>query len=159
MFRQLALTSKFLKPKFKLTSNISIIQPTTLVHKFNQRHYSSELDPSEKKDYAAYVSQWKEHFKTIDDDWELERGLNHIFAADWVPSLDVIEEAIRASRRLNCFATAVRVLDALENKVENRKQYDDYLTHLNPLLTELGVVERKEFGKFETVRDKTKWWY
>jgi cytochrome c oxidase subunit 5a len=70
----------------------------------------------------------------------LERGLNHIFAADWVPSVDVVEEALRASRRLNCFATGVRVLEALEDKVDDKKVYQQYQSALRPLVEELGLV-------------------
>lgn len=96
-----------------------------------------------KSEYAAYVDQWMTHFTTCDDDFELERGLNHIFAADWVPSVEVLAEAIKASRRLNSFATAVRVLEALEGKVSTAAQYDQYISVLKPLLNELGVPEKK----------------
>lgn len=123
------------------------------------RFYSSDLDPSNKKDYSAYVSQWKTHFSSLDDSFELERGLNHIFAADWVPSVDVVEDALRAARRLNCFATSVRILEALENKIDNPKVFEEYRAALGPLVTELGIPSVKEFGKFETVRDVDRWWY
>ncbi|KAJ3092376.1 Cytochrome c oxidase subunit 6 [Quaeritorhiza haematococci] len=122
------------------------------------RSYATDLDPANKKDYDAYVQKWSQHFQTLDDDFELERGLNHIFAADWVPSVEVLTEAFRAARRLNTFATSVRILEALENKVESKKQYTEYLKELKPLLEELGVPERKELGEYQFVREK-KWWY
>jgi hypothetical protein len=104
------------------------------------------------------------------DSFELERGLNHIFAADWVPSVDVVESSLRAARRLNCFATGVRVLEALEDKVDDKKVYAQYQTALRPLVEELGLVcacmqlinfkvEKKTFGTFHTVRDLARWWY
>ena len=81
---------------------------------FAARSFSTDLDPADKKDYDAYVSQWLSHFQSCSDDFELERGLNHIFGADWVPSYEVIVEALKASRRLDTFATSVRILEGLE---------------------------------------------
>ncbi|KAJ3316343.1 Cytochrome c oxidase subunit 6 [Blyttiomyces sp. JEL0837] len=122
------------------------------------RLYSDhELDPAKKKDYDAYVQQWLTHFNTVEDDFELERGLNHIFAMDWAPSVEVVAEAIKASRRLNTFATAVRVLEALEHKVHNKGQYEAYLKELKPLLEDLGVVDKHGLGEIKVVRQKV-WW-
>ena len=121
----------------------------------SQRSYSTELGP--EKDYAKFVDKWIQFFQTVDEDSELERGLNQVFAFDWVPALEVVEESLKASRRLNSFATAVRVLEAVEEKVEKKGQYTQYLTELKPLLEELGVPERKELGNFNYVRQKIFW--
>ncbi|KAJ3326184.1 Cytochrome c oxidase subunit 6 [Boothiomyces sp. JEL0866] len=134
--------------RFSLIRNI---QPTIA-----RRHYS-DLDPADKKDYQAFVDQWQTHFKTVDDDFELERGLNHIFAADWVPSVEVVSEALRASRRLNTFATAVRILEGLKDKAYKKEQYDAYIRELKPLLDEYGIVEKEDLGEFQVIRDRTPW--
>jgi cytochrome c oxidase subunit 5a len=97
------------------------------------------------------------HFKSVEDDFELERGLNHIFAADWVPSVELIAEALKASRRLDTFATAVRILEGLEEKAYKKEQYQQYIRHLSPLLTELGIVEKKDIGEFKIYRDRNPW--
>ena len=123
---------------------------------FNRSYSSAHpLDPANKSDYDAYVDQWMKHFATVEDDFELERGLNHIFAADWVPSVELIAEAIKASRRLNTFATAVRILEGLEEKSYKKEQYQAYIKELKPLLEELGVPERSELGKFLTISSRT----
>ncbi|KAL2914418.1 Cytochrome c oxidase subunit 6 [Polyrhizophydium stewartii] len=120
-----------------------------------RRSYSShELDPANKGDYEAYVNQWLKHFSTVEDDFELERGLNHIFAADWVPSVEVISEALKASRRLNTFATAVRILEGLQEKAYKAEQYQAYIRELKPILDEYGIPEKKDLGAFEVVRDR-----
>ncbi|KAI8621223.1 cytochrome c oxidase, subunit VA/VI [Chytriomyces sp. MP71] len=121
------------------------------------RAFSSGLDPSNKKDYDQYVTEWSNHFQTCADDFELERGLNQIFAQDWAPSVELIGEAIKASRRLDTFATSVRILEALEHKVHKKEQYQQYLQVLQPLLSELGVVDKNALGEFQTVRQKV-WW-
>ncbi|KAI8802837.1 cytochrome c oxidase subunit VA-domain-containing protein [Cladochytrium replicatum] len=123
-----------------------------------RRTYAShELDPADSKDYAKYVDKWVSHFRTVEDDFELERGLNHIFSADWVPATAVIEEAVKASRRLNDFATAVRVVEALEEKCQSEKVFQQYIAELRPLLEELGVPERKKLGDFKVARDDRSW--
>ena len=96
-------------------------------------------------------------FKNVDEDCELERGLNLVFTYDWVPSIEVVEEGIKASRRLNSFPTAVRILEAIEEKVEKKAQYEQYLRELKPLLEEYGIVEKNELGAFNYVRDKLFW--
>jgi cytochrome c oxidase subunit 5a len=59
---------------------------------------------------------------------------------------------------LNTFPTAVRILEALENKVEKKEQYQQYMNALRPMLDDLGIPEKKDLGKFSVVRDN-KWWY
>ncbi|KAJ3192197.1 Cytochrome c oxidase subunit 5A [Irineochytrium annulatum] len=122
------------------------------------RAYSAELDPANSKDYDAYVAHWRAHFQQPElDDFELERGLNHIFAQDWCPSVELVHDAILACRRLNTFATAVRVLEAVEHKTNKKEQYQAYLAHLKPTLDDLGVVDKHAFGEMKPVRQKI-WW-
>ena len=70
--------------------------------------------------------------------FELQRGLNNCFAYDLVPTVDVVEAALRASRKVNDYATAVRVLEGVREKVENKGQYQQYLDELKPVIEELG---------------------
>ncbi|ORY41373.1 cytochrome c oxidase subunit E [Rhizoclosmatium globosum] len=121
------------------------------------RAYSHGLDPASSKDYDAYVSEWTAHFQSCQDDFELERGLNQIFAQDWCPQVELVGEAIKAARRMDSFATTVRILEAVEHKVHKKEQYQQYLNVLAPLLNELGVVDKHALGEFKTVRQKV-WW-
>ncbi|KAJ3114929.1 Cytochrome c oxidase subunit 6 [Physocladia obscura] len=121
------------------------------------RKYSHELNPANTKDYDAYVAEWTSHFKNVEDDFELERGLNHVFAQDWAPQVELVGEALQAARRLDTFATAVRILEALEQKVHKKEQYQQYLTVLKPVIDDLGIVDVHALGKFDTVRQKV-WW-
>ncbi|KAJ3040767.1 Cytochrome c oxidase subunit 6 [Rhizophlyctis rosea] len=116
-----------------------------------------ELDPADSKDFGIYVQLWRKHFQNCEDDFELERGLNHIFATDWVPSVEVIEDALRAARKHNQFATATRILEALELKADSAKQYQDYLQALKPTIDELGIVEKKQLGTYAKVLDLPFW--
>lgn len=115
--------------------------------------FYSELNPANKNDYQQFVNQYVTHFKECDDEYELERGLNHVFSADWVPSVSVIEEALKASRRMNSFATAVRILEGLEEKSYKKEQYQSYLQELKPLLEEYGCVDKNQLGEFLPYRE------
>lgn len=74
----------------------------------------------------------------MDDLFELQRGLNNCFSYDLVPAPEVVESALRASRRVNDYSTAVRVFEGIKEKVENQGQYQKYLDALKPIREELG---------------------
>ena len=65
----------------------------------------------------------------------MQRGLNNCFAYDLVPSA-VVEAAIRAERRVNDYATAVRVFESVKDKVQNK-----YVDEWKPLRAELGIIQ------------------
>ncbi|EDR01306.1 uncharacterized protein LACBIDRAFT_163968, partial [Laccaria bicolor S238N-H82] len=73
-----------------------------------------------------------------EDLFEVQRGLNNCFAQDLVPSASVVEAAIRVARRVNDYATAVRVFEGIKEKVANKAQYQAYVDELRPLREELG---------------------
>ena len=80
----------------------------------------------------------------MEDLFELQRGLNNCFAYDLVPSVGVVTEALRASRRVNDFATSVRIFEGIKQKVENKNQYAAYLEELKPIREELGITLKEE---------------
>lgn len=45
---------------------------------------------------------------------------------------------MKAARKVNDYATAVRILEGLKEKVENVGQYKAYLDELKPVIKELG---------------------
>ncbi|KAL8981549.1 MAG: hypothetical protein Q9177_005534 [Variospora cf. flavescens] len=88
--------------------------------------------------------RYEKEFEAVQDVFELQRNLNNCFAYDLVPSPSVITAALRAARRVNDFPTAVRIFEAIEAKVENQHQYEEYLEDLKPLREELGVNLKAE---------------
>ena len=78
-------------------------------------------------------------FKSAEDLFEVQRGLNNCFAHDLVPAPSVVEAALRAARRVNDYATAVRIFEGIKEKVENNQQYQAYLDELKPVREELGL--------------------
>lgn len=56
----------------------------------------------------------------------------------------MIESALRASRRVNDYSTAVRIFEGIKQKVENENQYKQYLDALKGVRDELGIQLKEE---------------
>lgn len=106
------------------------------------RSYASHSHDDESFD--AFSSRYVQFFSSVEDLFELQRGLNNCFAYDLVPSTEVIEAALRASRRVNDYSTAVRVFEGIREKVENQNQYQQYLEALKEVREELGLSLKEE---------------
>ncbi|KAL6854160.1 cytochrome c oxidase, subunit VA/VI [Trichoderma novae-zelandiae] len=89
-------------------------------------------------------SRFEKEFDAVQDVFELQRNLNNAFAYDLVPSPSVVAAALKAARRVNDFATAVRIFEGVKAKVENKNQYQQYLDELKPLREELGVSLKED---------------
>ncbi|WWC69325.1 uncharacterized protein I206_103263 [Kwoniella pini CBS 10737] len=98
----------------------------------------------ETESYESFNSRYQTFFQSVGDLFELQRGLNNCFAYDLVPSTSVIDAALKASRKVNDYATAVRILEGVKEKVENRGQYQAYLDELKPTIEELGITTSEQ---------------
>ncbi|KAN0065551.1 Cytochrome c oxidase subunit 6 [Thecaphora frezii] len=98
----------------------------------------------EEESFEAFNARYVGFFDAVEDLFELQRGLNNCFAYDLVPSPEVIESALRASRRVNDYSTAVRVFEGIKQKVENEKQYHQYVDALKGVREELGIQLKEE---------------
>ncbi|KAJ1947523.1 Cytochrome c oxidase subunit 6 [Kickxella alabastrina] len=96
--------------------------------------------------YEQFTNRYVKFFENIDDQFELQRGLNNCFAYDLVPDVAVCEAALRAARRIDDYATGARVFEALKTKVDKPSQYQDYLKALKPVKDELGIQTKEELG-------------
>ncbi|TFK21628.1 cytochrome-c oxidase chain VI [Coprinopsis marcescibilis] len=91
--------------------------------------------------FEQFSDRYVKFFQSAEDLFEVQRGLNNCFAHDLVPSPEVITAAVQAARRVNCYATAVRIFEGVKEKVENKQQYQAYVDELKPLREELGKLE------------------
>ncbi|KAG2218476.1 hypothetical protein INT45_011657 [Circinella minor] len=107
------------------------------------RMYSSA---HEDESFESFTERYVKFFDGVEDLFELQRGLNNAFAYDLVPAPSVIESALRASRRVNDYATAVRIFEGIKEKVENDNQYKQYLDELAPVREELGIATKEELN-------------
>ncbi|KAG4301153.1 hypothetical protein PCK1_002463, partial [Pneumocystis canis] len=118
---------------FKIRINPNIINQIRMSHS----HKSDNFD--------SFNEKYEKFFRNVDDLFELQRGLNNAFAYDFIPMPSVIEQALRAARRVNDFPTAVRIFEGIKQKAENKEQYQQYLDELKPLREELGISLKEEF--------------
>ena len=81
--------------------------------------------------FESFTERYVSFFQGAQDLFEVQRGLNNCFAHDLVPSPAVVEAAVRAARRVNDYATAVRIFEGIKEKVENTQQYQAYLECAN----------------------------
>ncbi|SHO76236.1 Similar to S.cerevisiae protein COX6 (Subunit VI of cytochrome c oxidase (Complex IV)) [Malassezia sympodialis ATCC 42132] len=94
--------------------------------------------------FEEFNERYVKFFEGVQDQFEAQRGLNNAFAYDLVPSPEVLEAALKAARRVNDFALAVRIFEGIKHKTENDSQYKQYLEVLKPLREELGVPLKEE---------------
>ncbi|KAG7125565.1 Cytochrome c oxidase subunit 6 like protein [Verticillium longisporum] len=81
----------------------------------------------QEETFEEFSARFEKEFDAVNDVFELQRNLNNAFAYDLVPSPTVVAAALKAARRVNDFATAVRVFEGVKAKVENKGQYEQYL--------------------------------
>ena len=84
------------------------------------------------------------------DGWEVRKALTELGDFDCVPDPKVVEAALRAIRRVNDFALAVRFLEQVKIKCgsdHNRKLvYPWVIQQVRPVLDELGIPTPEELG-------------
>nr|XP_057942537.1 cytochrome c oxidase subunit 5A, mitochondrial [Doryrhamphus excisus] len=95
-----------------------------------------------------FDARWVTYFNKQDiDAWELRKGMNTLICYDLVPEPKILEAALRACRRLNDLATAIRILEAVKDKAGPHKEIYPYLIQeLRPTLDELGIATPEELG-------------
>ncbi|XP_070618127.1 cytochrome c oxidase subunit 5A, mitochondrial [Erythrolamprus reginae] len=91
-------------------------------------------------------ARWVMFFNKPDiDDWELRKGVNTLVDADMVPEPKIVDAALRACRRLNDFATTIRILEMVKYKSGKHKDIYPYvIQELRPTLNELGISTPEE---------------
>lgn len=108
----------------------------------NMSKHSTETDEEFDARYEAYFNR-----KEIDD-WEIRKAMNDLQGLDVVPEPKIVIAALKACRRLNDFALAVRFLEAIQHKCGNKVKeiYPYILQEIRPTLTELGISTPEELG-------------
>ncbi|KAF3854978.1 hypothetical protein F7725_023033 [Dissostichus mawsoni] len=75
------------------------------------------------------------------------QGMNTLIGYDLVPEPKIVEAALKACRRLNDLASAIRILEAVKDKAGPHKEIYPYLIQeLKPTLEELGISTPEELG-------------
>ncbi|XP_029178298.1 cytochrome c oxidase subunit 5A, mitochondrial [Nylanderia fulva] len=82
------------------------------------------------------------------DSWEIRKAMNDLAGMDNVPEPVIICAALKACRRLNDFALAVRFLESVKDKAGPHvdKIYPYIIQEIRPTLDELGISTPEELG-------------
>ncbi|KAK9490350.1 cytochrome c oxidase subunit VA-domain-containing protein [Lipomyces doorenjongii] len=94
--------------------------------------------------FEEYNTRFEKEFENAYDPFEVQRILSNCFSYDHVPSPIVITKALEAARRVNDFATAVRVFEAIKLKVPAKHLYEAYLDELKDIREQLGIPLKEE---------------
>ncbi|KIJ53708.1 hypothetical protein M422DRAFT_222400 [Sphaerobolus stellatus SS14] len=128
----LSVSSRILPSLIRTAARTKLAAPLIIQSRNSSNGHSQES-------FEAFTARYVSFFNSAPDLFEVQRGLNNCFAHDLVPAPSVIEAALRASRRVNDYATAVRIFEGVKEKVENKGQYDQYLEELKGVREELGM--------------------
>ncbi len=108
------------------------------------RWYSSKPQESDEE----FDARWENYFNQEDiDSWDLRRGLNDIYGHDLVPDPKIVTAMLKAARRLNDVAMAVRILESVKAKAAGDSAVYSYVMDaVKPTLEELGLNTPEELG-------------
>ncbi|XP_026463591.1 cytochrome c oxidase subunit 5A, mitochondrial [Ctenocephalides felis] len=128
--------SKVVRANIFPASNVSVNQ------KRMAHHGSTETDEEFDCRYEAFFN------RTDIDHWEARKAMNDLCGMDLVPDPKIIIAAMKACRRLNDYALAVRFLEACKDKCGPRQKeiYPYIIQECTPILCELGIETPEELG-------------
>ena len=108
------------------------------------RRYSSKKEESDEE----FDARWEAYFNRDDiDAWELRKGLNDLYGYDVVPQPKIVVAMLKAARRLNDVALAVRILESVKEKAAgDQKVYSFVMEGVKPTLEELGLETPEKLG-------------
>lgn len=107
--------------------------------------HSSHSTESDAEFDARYVA----YFNRADiDGWEARKAMNDLIGMDLVPEPSIIIAGLKACRRINDYALAIRWLEAVKNSCgpHEKEIYPYLLQEIRPTLTELGIDTPEELG-------------
>ncbi|XP_017782860.1 PREDICTED: cytochrome c oxidase subunit 5A, mitochondrial-like [Nicrophorus vespilloides] len=121
--------------------NVAVKPNAPAAVRFMSSH-NTESDEQFDNRYETYFN------RTDIDGWEIRKGINDIVGQDLVPEPKIVIAALKACRRVNDFAVAVRFLEAIKDKCGPKVNeiYPYIIQEIKPTLIELGINTPEELG-------------
>ncbi|KAF6215161.1 hypothetical protein GE061_009912 [Apolygus lucorum] len=97
----------------------------------------------------AFDARYEAFFNKPDiDGWDIRKAMNDLCGMDLIPEPKIINAALRACRRVNDYALAIRFLEAIKFKCgpEVGKIYPYIIQEITPTLNELGIDTPEKLG-------------
>lgn len=142
MFRNVAARLVTTSQQMMRQPAILRVQPLVATPSRFMAHGHEESDEDFVKRYVAFFSQ-----PNIDG-WDIRRGLSKLAADDCVPDPAIMIAALKAIRRVNDYALAIRFLETTEFKTGGAHDtiWPYLLQEISPTLKELGIETPAELG-------------
>ena len=121
----------------------------TAVSDVKRHGMPSVMIPGLTETDESFDAKWIEFFNSPQlDEFELKQGVNDLYALyDAVPEPDVVAAALKAARRLNNFALAIRIIEAVKKKGGGDMNIYNYIIeNIRPTLDQLGINTLEELG-------------
>lgn len=115
----------------------------------NQLSTSARLMSRKEETDEEFDARYEAFFNHPEiDGWQIRRGLNDLHGHDCVPEPPIIIAALKACRRVNDIALAIRALEAIKFKCgPYEKEFWPYITQeITPTLKDLGIPLPEELG-------------
>ncbi|XP_043503049.1 cytochrome c oxidase subunit 5A, mitochondrial [Polistes fuscatus] len=122
--------------------NATIPRATIIGTQSLRNSHSRETD-------EEFDARYEKYFNRPDiDGWEARKAMNDLAGMDMVPEPKIICAALRACRRLNDFALAIRFLESIKEKCGPYVDtiYPYILQEIKPTMDELGINTLEELG-------------
>ena len=114
--------------------------------KFGKSKVSSR---SERETDAEFDARYEAYFNRADiDGWEARKAMNDLLGMDLVPEPKIVVAGLKACRRLNDYALAIRWLEGVKDSCGPHVNtiWPYIVQEIRPTLTELGVETPEELG-------------
>ena len=128
---------------FKAHLSFSVAH-SVIVGSYQLRRYASKKEETDEE----FDARWEAYFNRDEiDAWELRKGLNDLYGYDVVPQPKIVVAMLKAARRLNDVALAVRILEAVKEKAAgDQNVYSFVMEGVKPTLEELGLETPEKLG-------------
>lgn len=96
-----------------------------------------------------FDARYEAYFNRPDiDGWQVRKGMNDILGMDLVPEPKIINAGLKACRRVNDFALAIRWLEGVKEKCGPKvgEIYPYLMSEIRPTLDQLGINTPEELG-------------
>uniref|UniRef100_A0A1A9ZCE0 Cytochrome c oxidase subunit 5A, mitochondrial n=1 Tax=Glossina pallidipes TaxID=7398 RepID=A0A1A9ZCE0_GLOPL len=96
-----------------------------------------------------FDKRYEDYFNRSDiDGWEVRKGMNDLLGMDLVPAPKIVEAGLKACRRVNDIALAIRWLEGVKDKCGDKTDeiFPYIMDSVRPTLAELGVPTLEELN-------------
>ena len=96
-----------------------------------------------------FDARYVKYFSRQDiDGWEIRKGMNDLLGMDLVPDPTIMDAALKACRRVNDIALAIRWIEGCKDKCGDKVDeiYPYLIKNIRPTLDELGIPTLEELG-------------